>query len=75
LFKILKIGGKEMDILNGFISGTDNNSRDIILVILILALVLGFEKNTGFNLFNDSDTRSSKPHHKYRRNSCNSPGG
>ena len=69
------MGGKEMEFLNGFISGTDNNSNNIILVILILVLVMGFGENTGFNLFNNTDGRSSRPHHKNRRNSCNSPGG
>lgn len=64
-----------MDILNGFISGTDSNSKDIISVILILVFVLGFGKNTGFNLFNNSNVRSSTPHHKHRRNSFNSSGG
>ncbi|MFL0269738.1 hypothetical protein [Candidatus Clostridium radicumherbarum] len=64
-----------MDILNGFISETDNNSKNVIFVILILVFVLGFGKNTGFNLFNNSDVRGSAPHHKHRRNSCNSQGG
>lgn len=64
-----------MDILNGLINGTDNNSKDNILAILILALAFGFGKNTGFNLFNNSDVRSSSHHHKHRKNSCNSSGG
>lgn len=64
-----------MDILNAFTDGTDNNSKDIILVILILIFVLGFGKNTGFNLFNNSDGRSSRHHHKKRTKSCSSPGG
>jgi hypothetical protein len=64
-----------MDILNGFINGTDNNSKDIILGVLILVLVLGFGKNTGVNLFNNGDDRSRGHHHKKRTKACSSPGG
>lgn len=64
-----------MEILNGFISGTDNNSKDVISLMLILGLVLGFGKDKGFNLFNNSDVRNSTPHHKHRRKSCSSSGG
>ena len=64
-----------MDILNGFIDGTDKNSKDIILGVLILILVLGFGKNKGLNLFNNSDGRSSKHRHKNRTKACSSPGG
>jgi hypothetical protein len=64
-----------MDILNGFINGTDNNSKDIILGVLILVLVLGFGKNTGVNLFNNGDDRSRRHHHKKRTKACSSQGG
>jgi hypothetical protein len=64
-----------MDILNGLIGGEDNNSKDSILVILILIFVLGFGKNTGFNLFNNGDGRSRRHHDKKRTKACNSAGG
>lgn len=64
-----------MDILNGFINGTDNNSKDIILVIFILIIVLGFGKNTGFNLFNNNNESSSRHHHKNRNKACSTSGG
>ncbi|MFL0247355.1 hypothetical protein [Candidatus Clostridium stratigraminis] len=61
-----------MDLFNGTLSGTDNTSMDITLVILILGLALGFGKDTGFNT---SDVRSSAHHHKNRKSSCRSTGG
>jgi hypothetical protein len=64
-----------MDILNGLIDGTDNNSKDIILVVLILIFVLGFGKNTEFNLFNNGNDRDSRHHHKNRIKTCSSTGG
>ncbi|MCM0648152.1 hypothetical protein NBE98_07155 [Clostridium swellfunianum] len=64
-----------MDILNAFTGGKDNNSKDIIFVILILVFVMGFGKDTGFNLFNNGDGRSRKHHHKRRTNTCSSSGG
>jgi hypothetical protein len=73
--KILQIGGREMDILNGFLDGKYNNSKDIILGVLILVLVLGFGKNTGLNLFNNGDDRSRRHHRKKRVKDCSSPGG
>jgi hypothetical protein len=73
--EIILIGGRKMDILNEFLEGKDNSSKDITLVILILVLVIGFGKNTGLNLINNSDARGSSHHHKHRRNSFSSPGG
>lgn len=64
-----------MDILNGFLEGKGNNSKDIALVMLILVFVLGFGKDTGLNLFNNSDVRGSAHHRNHKRNSCTSPGG
>jgi hypothetical protein len=64
-----------MDILNAFTGGKDNNSKDIIFVILILIFVLGAGKDTGFNLFNNDDGRSSRHHHKKRGKACSSSGG
>lgn len=64
-----------MDILNGFIDGTGNDSKEIALVVIILIVALGFGKNTGFNLFNNSNDRSSRHHHKNRTKACNSQGG
>lgn len=64
-----------MDILNAFTGGKDNNSKDIIFVILILVFVMGFGKDTGFNLFNNGDGRSRKHHHKKRTSTCSSSGG
>jgi hypothetical protein len=76
--KLFKNGGKEMNILNELIGGTDNKSSDIVFMILILGLVLGSGKNKGFNLlnlFNNSDVGSSSHHHKHKRNSCSSSSG
>ena len=64
-----------MDILNGLLNGTENNSKDITTGLLILVFLLGFGKNTGFNLFNNRDESSSKHHHKHKRSSCSSSGG
>lgn len=77
LFKIIQIGGEKMDILNGFIDGANSKSKDIILGILILFLVLGSEKNIGFNFLNSGNGNGKrKTHHrKYRGNTCNSQGG
>jgi hypothetical protein len=73
--KILQIGGWKMDILNGFLEGTDNNFKDTALIILVLVLVFGGGKNTGLNLFNNRGERGKSYHHKHRSNSCSSPGG
>lgn len=64
-----------MDILNGFIDGADSKSKDIILGILILFLVLGSEKNIGFNFLNNGNGKRKTHHRKYRENTCNSQGG
>jgi|GEM_PF-3277702 len=64
-----------MDILNGLLDGTENNSKDIILVAAIIFFILGFGKNTGFNLLNINDDSSSRHHHKNKVKACNSSGG
>lgn len=64
-----------MDILNGLLEGTGKNSQDIGVVILILVFLLGFGKDSGFNLFNNNDEGKRKHHHKHKRSSCSSSGG
>jgi hypothetical protein len=64
-----------MDILNGLLEGNDKNSKDIVAVILILVFILGFGKDSGFNLFSNNDEGKRKHHHKHKRTSCSSSGG
>ncbi|MBL4938337.1 hypothetical protein JK636_21730 [Clostridium sp. YIM B02515] len=64
-----------MDILNGFIDGADGKSKNIILGILILFLVLGSEKNIGFNFLNNGNGKKKTHHRKNRGNTCNSQSG
>ncbi len=64
-----------MDILNGLLGGSEKGSNDIAAMILIVAFILGFGKDSGFNLFNNGDERKSKHHHKHKRSSCSSSGG
>lgn len=66
-----------MEMLNGLMNGKDKGSSNLILVFLFLILFLGFGKNGGLNLLNNSfGGANERSHsHRHRKNSCNCAGG
>lgn len=64
-----------MEMLNGLMNGKDKGSNNLILVFLVLILFLGFGKNGGLNLLNNSFGGVNERSHRHRKNSCNCAGG